>query len=208
MGETRRIRDPKRRERILDAAATLFSRHGYQSVNLNEIGAEAGIVGSGVYRHFDNKAGILIQLLDQVIDKLLADAEETIQRNGDPLSTLVELLASQVTVTIDDREIYRVYLQEAGNLPEEDGRRLRLKQREYVQLWTKALIGTRPELDYDEALVTVHATIAGTHSVLRFRPQIQGEQLHRLLVHLGCRTLGVDTPAQYEPAAQVTAATV
>src|SRR5690606_16346849 len=138
VAETRRIRDPKRRERILDAAAVLFSRHGYRSVNLSEIGAEAGIVGSGVYRHFDNKAGILIQLLDQVIDRLLDDAEQTIQRDHDPLETLVALLSSQVRVTIDDREIYRVYLQEAGNLPEEDGRRLRLKQREYVQLWTKA----------------------------------------------------------------------
>ena len=49
----RRRRDPARKDRILAAAADLVARRGYHAVGMADIGAEAGIVGSGIYRHFD-----------------------------------------------------------------------------------------------------------------------------------------------------------
>jgi AcrR family transcriptional regulator len=73
------VRDPDRRERILDAAADLMARNGYQGVNMTDIGSAAGIVGSGIYRHFDSKNAILVELLDRVVDRLLADAEATLR---------------------------------------------------------------------------------------------------------------------------------
>ena len=50
--DTRRRRDPDRQERILAAAAELAAGRGYHAVGLADIGAQAGIVGSGIYRHF------------------------------------------------------------------------------------------------------------------------------------------------------------
>jgi AcrR family transcriptional regulator len=55
--QNRRI-DPERKvrkERILAEAATLIARRGYLGVNLADIGGAAGIVGSGIYRHFDRR---------------------------------------------------------------------------------------------------------------------------------------------------------
>ena len=37
------------------AAAALGARRGFDAISMADIGAEAGIVGSGVYRHFDSK---------------------------------------------------------------------------------------------------------------------------------------------------------
>jgi AcrR family transcriptional regulator len=42
-----RARDPERREKILRAAAELFAGRGYHAVSVADIGAAAGIVGSG-----------------------------------------------------------------------------------------------------------------------------------------------------------------
>jgi hypothetical protein len=54
-----RTRDPERRSRILAAAADLVARKGFHAVSVAEIGAAAGITGSGIYRHFDRKTAVL-----------------------------------------------------------------------------------------------------------------------------------------------------
>lgn len=192
LSEGRRTRDPQRRERILSAATALFSRYGYQSVNLNDIGTEAGIVGSGIYRHFDSKAAILIELLDRVIDKLNADAAQTVREEDDPLIALVSMLSAQIRVTLDDRHLYRVYVQESRHLPVEDLERLRMKQRLYVSRWQQVLLATRSELTPEQARVTIHAAISVAHSVLRYHPALPPDELHDLLLEIGCRTLGID----------------
>lgn len=191
MSATGRTRDPQRRERIIDAATTLFSRHGYQAVNLNDIGTEAGIVGSGIYRHFDSKIAILIDLLDQVTDRLNADAERIARDEPDALTALVSLLSAQIRRTLEDRQLYSVYLQEARHLPEVDYERIRLKQRRYIGVWQEVLLVVRPDLTPELARTTIHATVSGTHSVLRYHPTLQGETLHNTLLEIGCRSLGI-----------------
>src|SRR5690349_2366764 len=58
----RRRRDPARKERILVAAAALGAARGFDAISMADIGAEAGIVGSGIYRHFDSKTAILVAM--------------------------------------------------------------------------------------------------------------------------------------------------
>lgn len=193
MSESKRTRDPMRRERIIEAATSLFSRQGYQAVNLNDIGTEAGIVGSGIYRHFENKMAILVALLDQITDRLNTDADEIAENEPDALTGLVSLLSKQIDRTIEDRRLYLVYVQEARHLPEDDYERLRLKQRRYVKVWRELLMKLRPELDAENARVTIHATISGTHSVLRFHSQLTDRALHDKLLTIGCRTLGLES---------------
>src|ERR1039458_1279700 len=72
----RRRRDPDRKERILVAAAALGAARGFDAISMADIGAEAGIVGSGVYRHFDSKTAILVAMADRVMDRLMTGAAE------------------------------------------------------------------------------------------------------------------------------------
>jgi len=187
-----RKRDPERRERILAAAAQLFSKHGYATVNLNDIGAEAGIVGSGIYRHFQSKPAILVEFFDRVIDRLVADAEQALRDGDGGRATLRQLVESQVRFTIDERHVYQVYVNESRSLPEPDLRLLRWKQRHYVDLWRIALRAARPEVGDDEAQVLIQATINGIHSILRYRSPLPQGELSRLLIETSLRTLGVD----------------
>src|SRR4051794_41975786 len=71
-----RTRDPDRRERILRAAAELVAERGFHAVSMADIGAASGIVGSGVYRHFESKSAVLLALLDEGMERLLAGAAE------------------------------------------------------------------------------------------------------------------------------------
>src|SRR5256885_4131867 len=70
-GRPARRRDPGRKERILVAAAALGARRGFDAISLADIGAEAGIVGSGVYRHFHSKTAILGAIAHPAMDRLM-----------------------------------------------------------------------------------------------------------------------------------------
>jgi AcrR family transcriptional regulator len=59
------------------------ARKGFHAVSISEIGAAAGITGSGVYRHFDSKSAVLVALFDRAIDDLLReDAAATAAHRG------------------------------------------------------------------------------------------------------------------------------
>jgi AcrR family transcriptional regulator len=189
---TNRVRDPARKERILAAAAELISQRGYQGVNLADIGTEAGIVGSGIYRHFDSKVAILIELFDRVVDRLVADAEKSLESDSDPLTAIGALVRDQVRFTMGERALCQVYQQESRNLPEKDLRRLRWKQRHYIDLWQDLLTTGRPELDPPHAQVLVHAAISGIQSVLHFRSPLPEDELASSLHSAAFRALGLD----------------
>jgi AcrR family transcriptional regulator len=176
-----RIRDPERKERILAAAADLVARNGYHSVSMAEIGAAAGITGSGIYRHFESKSALVVALFDRVIDGLLEDEREIVQEVSDLPGALRRLVAGQVEFAVADREVAQVYHREINNLPEEDRRRLRRKQRLYVEEWVHLLNELRPELTDTDARVIVHAAIGAIQSTLFHNSGLADEHLRRLL---------------------------
>lgn len=198
MSSVRAVRDPERKTRILDAAADLIAQHGFLGVNLTDIGTAAGIVGSGIYRHFDSKVAILVQLFDRVVDRLNDDAESALQDWDDPVRTLEALVRGQIDFTIGERQLCQVYLQEQRNLPQGDQRRLRWKMRHYVDLWQEVLGVIRPELTPPQRQVLVHAAISGMHSVLRFRSPLAEDALAEFMTSVARHTLGLDTVATAE----------
>lgn len=195
-----RVRDPERRERILNAAAELIARRGYLAVSLGDIGAAAGIVGSGIYRHFDTKIAILVEMFDRVVDRLMAEAEELLRLTEQPEAALVALVRGHLEFTTSERALCEVYLQELKNLPTNDRRRLRWKQRHYVDLWLDLLQSVHPELTAAQAQVRVHAAISAVHSVLLYHSPLEGPELSEAMVATVCGTLGISpdlsVPAQ------------
>ena len=179
--EGARVRDPGRREKILQAAAELVARRGYHAVSLADIGAAAGIVGSGVYRHFTSKSAILVALLDQVMARLLENAARIVASGRDEVLVLEALVADQVAFAVDDRYLVRLYQREVHALPESDRRRLRRLQRHYVEEWVHVLAGLRPELTDGEARAIVHAAIGAIQSVATYNSGLPPGQQHVLL---------------------------
>jgi AcrR family transcriptional regulator len=176
-----RTRDPARKEKILAAAAQLIARDGYHAVSLSEIGREAGIVGSGVYRHFDSKVAILVALFDGVIDDLLTDEQRIVDSQRD-LSTALDLLIDgQVEFAVGNRAIAQVYHHEIANLPHDDRRRLRRKQRLYVEDWVHVVRELRPDLDDVTARTMVHAAISAIQSTLFHEAGLAEDRLRRVL---------------------------
>ncbi len=78
-------RSRRRRERILDAAAHVFSRVGYRDAAVDAIAREAATSKGGIYFHFPTKESIFIELIRSTADRLLAKVEREVERDVDPV---------------------------------------------------------------------------------------------------------------------------
>lgn len=61
---------PRTRERILDAALTLFAEQGYDATSMREISEQLGITKAALYYHFDSKAEIVRAMLAETEQKV------------------------------------------------------------------------------------------------------------------------------------------
>jgi AcrR family transcriptional regulator len=64
MGRKAGISAQQTREDLLSAAATVFSRRGYEGASISEITAEAGLSSGSVYAHFEGKAELFMAVLE------------------------------------------------------------------------------------------------------------------------------------------------
>jgi AcrR family transcriptional regulator len=192
---TQRTRDPARKDKILDAAASLLAESGFHAVSMADIGERAGIVGSGIYRHFDSKAAILVELFDQVIDGLLEQSRAAVEGTSDLEQALDDLVRGQVDFVVHQRHLAQIYHNEISSLPREDQVRLRRKQRQYLEEWVHVL----GELQGTSEPVTrsrVYITIGAIQAVLFHQVVLTNDELYELLLDSAKTYLAVNQPVR------------
>jgi hypothetical protein len=124
---------------------------------------------------------VLVAMFDRVIDDFTRGAAEILSRGLDPAQTLRELIAAHVRITLEDRMLMRVYHNEIASLPAEDNRRLRRKQRIYIEEWVHILDVLRPEVDDAVLRALVHAGIGAVHSTLFYASGLPADRLAKLM---------------------------
>jgi AcrR family transcriptional regulator len=181
-GRPARTRDPARKQRILTAAADLVARYGFSAVSMEDIGGAVGITASAIYRHYDSKTAVLVAMFDRVIDRLLSEGQQVAaDKQADPRDALGRLIDGQIDFVVDDRDVAQVYFREIANLPEDDRRSLRRKQRLYLEEWVHLLTELRPGLDDTAARTLVHCAIGAIQSTLQHSAGLPEERLRKLL---------------------------
>lgn len=182
----------ERRERILTSAAELIAERGYHAVSMADIGVASGVVGPAIYRHFDSKGGLLAALFERVVDSLLERATMLVEQSSDEAEALAGLVADQVTLVMEQRELAIVYYREVHNLPDQQQSRLRRKQRLYLEEWVHLVGELRPEIDEIELRAMVHGAIGAIQSILHYRGTgLAPELVSVLLASMGHAVLGV-----------------
>ena len=81
---------PTARERILDTASRLFYRHGFVSVGVDTIIAEAGVAKMSLYRHFASKDDLIVAFLEESNERFWAWFDAA-TGDGTPLEQLVNV---------------------------------------------------------------------------------------------------------------------
>jgi AcrR family transcriptional regulator len=106
-------RSARRRERILDAAFTVFSQRGYRQAGVDEVGRQADTSKGGVYFHFPTKEALFLELLKSTADRLVAKVERSIAGATDPIERADVALSTVLGVFAGHRTMARLFLIDA-----------------------------------------------------------------------------------------------
>jgi AcrR family transcriptional regulator len=74
---TREQKREANRERILDAARTVFGARGYHGATIEEIAEEAGLSNGAIYYNFGSNEDLFLALLDERLDERLEHTRQT-----------------------------------------------------------------------------------------------------------------------------------
>ncbi|MDV6298242.1 TetR/AcrR family transcriptional regulator [Dietzia maris] len=178
----------RRRDEILVAAARLMARRGFHAVRLDDIGAEVGISGPGMYRYFTSKEDVLAEMLLDISRRLRDGGRVAVERADEPVDVLDALLGVHVDFVATEPDLISVQFRDLGSLPAAPRHEVRTLQREYAQLWVDALVRVRPELSSIEARAHVHAVFGLLNSSPRL-PAMAEADLRRVLTAMASAAL-------------------
>ena len=89
----RQERKSQTRERLIDAAAVVFARRGFEAASLDEVAAAAGYTKGAVYSNFASKTDLFIALIERRIE--VQSAEHARRFEGQDLEAMARGLDGQ-----------------------------------------------------------------------------------------------------------------
>jgi AcrR family transcriptional regulator len=102
------------RQALIDAAARLFAKRGYEAAQTPDIAKEAGVSTGAFYRYFKDKHAVLIETLTQHIDRGRALVAERLKPEefltADPRDAIDSVLDVVFELVARDAKLNRVYV--------------------------------------------------------------------------------------------------
>jgi AcrR family transcriptional regulator len=87
------------RDRVLEAAETLFSKKGYYDTSMDEIVVESGLSKGAIYGYFESKEDLFIALQDRQLEASLNELRSTFTP-GDSARTKLEKIVDMAFTSI------------------------------------------------------------------------------------------------------------
>ncbi len=155
------------RERILDAAESLFAKRGFDGVTVRQIMGEAGADVALAYYHFKSKRdlfdAVLLRRVGTLNDLRLAALEQVEQRHADDQPSVEEIIAAftepLLQILEDDPDEWRDYMAliaQINNSPEWGGELMTRYFDPLVSRFLDALRKALPDCDEEDLFWSYH----------------------------------------------------
>jgi len=178
------------RRKIVEAAAPIFNKGGYEGSSLNDLMEATGLKKGGIYRHFSSKEELAAEVFDYTWDAAWSARQVDVDEKANGIEKLKQLIANFVE--------HRSPV--AGGCPilntaidADDGNPvLRARVAKALRSWLSRLQviveqarerrETRPEVDAKTVATLIVASLEG--ALMMSRLQRNEEALRRVQVHL------------------------
>jgi AcrR family transcriptional regulator len=94
----------RNRERILESARAVFAENGADA-QIDDVARQAGVGVGTVYRHFETKEALLVELLREKFRLFAARAREALEQHGEPFAVLEDLLRRNAQTAASDAAV-------------------------------------------------------------------------------------------------------
>jgi AcrR family transcriptional regulator len=188
-----RTNDSKRRDEILQAAASVFARKGISNATVRDIADEVGILSGSLYHHFESKDQMVEEILLAGSDRQGARYREVLKAQGDAVEAMRKLVMVAVQGVAEGPNEATILRNDAQQIKANPRLRLIEKHRQDTKrLWISVVRkgveqgAFRDDLDADVAVRAmfdaVLSTIRWFPPLGRSSPQRIGSQLAKLFI--------------------------
>ncbi|WP_431919248.1 TetR/AcrR family transcriptional regulator [Micromonospora wenchangensis] len=197
--EPRQVRAELTRERILAAAAHIFSEYGYAAGTTNRIAERARISIGSLYQYFPNKDAILAALLVRHVDRgTWTRADELDLSPGTLAATVRALVRDAIDNHSEDPQLLRIMIEEAPLSQELLDTIDRHGKQRVAQI--RDLLALHPDVrvtDLDTAAELIVFTVEiNTHKLMADPRPVPVERFERELANMVTRYLRGDRHAE------------
>lgn len=148
------------RQKILDVASSLIATKGFRATTVNDIAEHSGVSGPSLFYYFRTKSDILAALLFQLSQDLAKAFDDALQHVDDnPDDRLTALIGVYVDQIARKRAAFRILFIEVRSLRERDIEEVRRNRMANRERFAQTVLGVRPDLNHDAALVLSSAAI-------------------------------------------------
>lgn len=95
-------RQNNRRDKLLEAAAQLFSSQGYEATSMRDIAGAVGMLPGSVYYHFPSKEDLFVAVHDEGVRQITDSVREAVKGLTDPWERLEAAAAGHMDALLAD----------------------------------------------------------------------------------------------------------
>ncbi|MEG6510511.1 TetR/AcrR family transcriptional regulator [Desulforamulus ruminis] len=163
MNQEEMSRAEESKNRILLAAAGVFSRKGLHGARVDEIAAAAKINKRMIYHYFESKENLYVEVLRYNLQKIQQFSQGAFVPGGDPVENVTRTLRQYFYFLAEDEEFVRLLSWEALNRGHYSSKLLpqlfHLFQSDLGQILQEGITRKvfRRDLDVGQILLSIHA---------------------------------------------------
>jgi TetR/AcrR family transcriptional regulator, cholesterol catabolism regulator len=172
---TPRARWDARRAEVIERAAHVFARRGYDQTSVPELAEALGQATGGMYHYFRGKEQLLIAICDQLMEPLLAEAE-ALRASGAPAREQLRDLVRRWVANVVDHQDHMLVFQQERHLIDHGAqwREVRDSRKRFERLVEGMLARAREEGDgpaVDQRLLLAALLGMVNHTAQWYRPR-------------------------------------
>jgi TetR/AcrR family transcriptional regulator, cholesterol catabolism regulator len=122
----------RRRRRLLDTAADVFFRRGFQAGTTKEIAELAGMSQSTIYHYVDSKEQLMGDIARQVYSDFTESLDQALTSDRDPAAQLGRVIDAFISSLVLNQQTFAVYWKEFRAIPREIAREARAQERAFI----------------------------------------------------------------------------
>lgn len=187
MALTKGKKNSPRREVILEKAAHLFRKHGFNATSMRDLAENVGVEAASLYNHINSKAELLQEICFKIANKFTTYMDEVIAADVSAIAKIELILRFHIRQMIHNYEEVYVSDREWKHLQDPYLSNFKNQRRTHRQR-IAAIIeeGIRKEeikrIDAPTAVLILLHAVSGIESWHRSRQKISGELLEQNMV--------------------------
>jgi AcrR family transcriptional regulator len=178
------------RNRILSAAARLFSQKGYRGTTTRAISEVVGILSGSLFHYFASKDQMLFEIMREAAHSMCVRAETVVTSATEPRAQFRGLLRLQLDCMIGEqsRDFYAVLISEWRELAPQYKPRLTELRKRYFDVWHSVLDTCEQQgmlrAEARTAQLVLHGAINWSNTWFRHDGRLSLEQYAEVLERL------------------------